>query len=105
MGIDGIYQLLRERKHVHLHRIHGESRKLTLLLHHHDIPAAFADPHHRLVMTVHLKGAAARGVAAILHVLAHALRDVGYHLRKVVDLRVAVADKQHAWVFLREKCS
>lgn len=42
-------------------------------------------------------------VAAILHVLAHALRNVGYHLRKVVDLRVAVADEQHAWVFLREK--
>ena len=100
VGVDGIHQLLCKRKHIQLNRIQGEGRKLALLLHHHEIPAAFANQCHRLVVAMHLESATARRIAAVFQAFAHALRHVGHHLRKTVDLGVAIADEQHARPFL-----
>ena len=69
-------------------------------LHHHIIPTASANQRHRLVVAVHLESATSRGVATIFNAFTHALRNVGHHLRKIIGLRIAVADEQHTRMLL-----
>ena len=94
-GVDGLDEPGGVGEHLGLDLALRERGVLALLLQHHKIPPALADEGHRLIGAVLVEGAAPGGVAAVGHLVAHAAGHLGSHLRQVVDLRVAVADKEN----------